>query len=587
MTRPTKNKRQEESELEIGQPNDSFEQEADQVAEQVVNTTTAPSVRMMANETGDDKVQMMGNEDDDESIQMMGNEEDEKVQMDTNSDAESGNRFASEDLTQNIQNTKGSGAQLPSETQQEIGGKMGADFSDVNVHTDDNAVEMNKELGAKAFTHGKDIYFNEGQYNPNSQDGKRLLAHELTHTEQQSTGQIQPKIQAEFDPNTATTRIAANDKFSSFPLRKKNGLKVRYESDEPFKGGISLPAGAEVVKLDKKNERSRYTHVIAWYRGKYREGYIDSSAFDNKVSEDNPQATEVFINDAYFTLARAENKIEKDEKKGKTDNYESVIKGVKGDLEDYENGVLKIDNGILKKVKEASTFSRENKAETIQKISTAVHNEHNPKRDIGDQKGVEHNKETLVIPLSEQWFKSNEELKAYYEAWVLRHPDINRFWGSSGEILNYNLEGVKEALVELDIFLQSFGWVNVTEVDWVHAIIQQDFTQFSEAVFIHEGTWDFGGEDKYASGIALENSYGPLRMDPVMTVMVHEFSNYHVQDTHIDQKQSKAAWDTANQGKFDEEIKDDPGSVDALFQSNAYLSIMGLAYFMSEIKKNQ
>ena len=41
--------------------------------------------------------------------------------------------------------------------------RFGTDFSSIRIHTDDNAAQMSKELGAKAFTHGKDIYFNEGK----------------------------------------------------------------------------------------------------------------------------------------------------------------------------------------------------------------------------------------------------------------------------------------------------------------------------------------------------------------------------------------------------------------------------------------
>src|SRR5690606_1881665 len=55
----------------------------------------------------------------------------------------------------------------------------------VRIHTGADSVQMNRELGAQAFTHGRDIYFNEGKYNPSSPDGQRLLAHELTHVVQQ------------------------------------------------------------------------------------------------------------------------------------------------------------------------------------------------------------------------------------------------------------------------------------------------------------------------------------------------------------------------------------------------------------------
>jgi hypothetical protein len=44
---------------------------------------------------------------------------------------------------------------------------------------------MNQQLKSQAFTHGKDIYFNEGKFDPESKTGKKLLAHELTHVVQQ------------------------------------------------------------------------------------------------------------------------------------------------------------------------------------------------------------------------------------------------------------------------------------------------------------------------------------------------------------------------------------------------------------------
>ena len=62
---------------------------------------------------------------------------------------------------------------------------FGADFGGVKIHADNTAVQLNKKLGAQAFTTGNNIYFNEGKYKPETQNGKKLLAHELTHTVQQ------------------------------------------------------------------------------------------------------------------------------------------------------------------------------------------------------------------------------------------------------------------------------------------------------------------------------------------------------------------------------------------------------------------
>ncbi|MFS4448385.1 DUF4157 domain-containing protein [Maribacter sp. 2307UL18-2] len=84
-----------------------------------------------------------------------------------------------------IQETKGQGVPLPEEVKNELESKMQADFSNVRIHTDAKAIELSALLSAHAFTHGYDIYFNSGKYDPYSSEGKHLLVHELTHVVQQ------------------------------------------------------------------------------------------------------------------------------------------------------------------------------------------------------------------------------------------------------------------------------------------------------------------------------------------------------------------------------------------------------------------
>ena len=86
---------------------------------------------------------------------------------------------------QNLQNTRGTGSSLPAETRSFMESRFSADFSGVRIHTGETAVQMNREIHAQAFTYGNDIYFNSGKYSPSSSEGKTLLAHELTHTIQQ------------------------------------------------------------------------------------------------------------------------------------------------------------------------------------------------------------------------------------------------------------------------------------------------------------------------------------------------------------------------------------------------------------------
>ncbi len=100
---------------------------------------------------------------------------------------------ASTDIEASIQQTKGGGQPLEDKVREPMEQAFGADFSGVRIHTDSSAVGMNQELGAQAFTHGNDIYFDDGKYNPQSSEGKHLLAHELTHTVQQGAS-IQRKV---------------------------------------------------------------------------------------------------------------------------------------------------------------------------------------------------------------------------------------------------------------------------------------------------------------------------------------------------------------------------------------------------------
>ncbi|WP_422104869.1 eCIS core domain-containing protein [Winogradskyella sp.] len=100
---------------------------------------------------------------------------------------------ASQALTQQINSSKGNGHSLDKGTQSFMESRFGTDFSGVRIHTDTQAIQMSRDLNAQAFTVGNDIYFNEGKYNPNSNSGKHLLAHELTHTLQQGEGKIHKK----------------------------------------------------------------------------------------------------------------------------------------------------------------------------------------------------------------------------------------------------------------------------------------------------------------------------------------------------------------------------------------------------------
>ncbi len=106
-------------------------------------------------------------------------EEDKKLQK-----KESGATPAASHVGGYVSSLNGKGHSMSPLTNQFFAKRMGYDFSQVKVHTDKDAAESAKSVNAKAYTIGNNIVFNEGQYNTESAEGKKLLAHELTHVVQ-------------------------------------------------------------------------------------------------------------------------------------------------------------------------------------------------------------------------------------------------------------------------------------------------------------------------------------------------------------------------------------------------------------------
>jgi hypothetical protein len=90
-----------------------------------------------------------------------------------------------------VLDTVGSGGSpLSDDVRADMEGRLGHDFGDVRVHSDGAAHESAKSVNAQAFTVGSDIVFQSGMYDPNSDSGRHMIAHELTHVVQQRNGPV-------------------------------------------------------------------------------------------------------------------------------------------------------------------------------------------------------------------------------------------------------------------------------------------------------------------------------------------------------------------------------------------------------------
>jgi hypothetical protein len=98
------------------------------------------------------------------------------------------------DVEQAIQRARGDGQSMDKSMRGQMESAFGADFSGVRVHTDTEADTLNRMLNARAFTTCQDIFFRQGEYNPSSSSGRKLMAHELTHVVQQNGDKVQSKL---------------------------------------------------------------------------------------------------------------------------------------------------------------------------------------------------------------------------------------------------------------------------------------------------------------------------------------------------------------------------------------------------------
>ena len=173
-----------QAKLTVNEPGDEYEQEADAVADKVMRMP-APALISPSNppDENKNKIQLKPIPFSQIFRKCAACEEEEKVQR---KESTGGGRQTAPPIVNDV--ISSSGKSLDGNTQQFMESRIGHDFSHVQVHTDSKAAESASSVNALAYTSGNHIVFNSGQYAPNTEGGKRLLAHELVHVGQQGNG---------------------------------------------------------------------------------------------------------------------------------------------------------------------------------------------------------------------------------------------------------------------------------------------------------------------------------------------------------------------------------------------------------------
>lgn len=173
------------------------------------------------------------------------------------------------------------GQPLASALRQDMESRFHHDFSGVRVHTGADAAQSAREIGATAYTSGRHIAFAGGRFAPGTREGRRLLAHELTHVVQQSGhrhGSIVPAAaplvqrdsagggSTDFEDTALGTNKSASGVIEGDVRRVETApagagkpaekihqglMRVRFD---PAKCAVTIPATFKFVQADKANQ---------------------------------------------------------------------------------------------------------------------------------------------------------------------------------------------------------------------------------------------------------------------------------------------------------------------------------------------
>jgi len=295
--------------MTVNEPGDHFERQADQVADKVVQHINQPKIAANAatgstTATGPatattSAVQKKEDKKEDKQEKEQ-NGADKELQrrpvFESDGDPNEGNTLkrssqsAAPDVSpqtqQKIEGSKGGGEPLPANTREEMEGAMGRDLSGVRIHNNSEAAGLSNDLQAQAFTHGNDIYFGAGKYDPQSQAGQHLLAHEVAHTVQQGSG-VKKKIQRK--PTKGDVSGNAGQVATA-----ENPIDTTASKESLFVPKINIPGlklglmpGSTTNYSFKKTERSG-KHLADWNDAATKGAGFDT-VFNNKKTAEIPK----------------------------------------------------------------------------------------------------------------------------------------------------------------------------------------------------------------------------------------------------------------------------------------------------------
>ena len=254
--------------LKMSRPGDVYEREADKIAEEVTKMSSSSSsgsnTKLSLSPASTNAV--FDNKRCSEcDMKEKKESKEDKINISRKPLSNSSDLEASEDISNQISNIRDgadSGSLLDSSTKEFMKSRFGHDFNKVRIHTGETASSSARAVNAVAYTVGNDIIFGEGQYQPHTLEGRKLLAHELTHVVQQSnsSNNIASTSAGLFVSKSSSAETISRQKDTKSPSAEeleKQFLQARLKSD--WTEAVDRLTVFSVTDMQKLLERAMIT----------------------------------------------------------------------------------------------------------------------------------------------------------------------------------------------------------------------------------------------------------------------------------------------------------------------------------------
>lgn len=275
--------------LTVGETNDPMEHEADDMADKIMRTPERPLVQRQTDDMDDEDIKRKP---------LSG-----QITPFIQAKGDGGGVVASPAVANGIQATHDGGKSMDSSTKSFMESRFGTGFNDVKIHNGAEPAQLSQTLNAKAFTVGNNIYFNDGQYRPETPEGKHLLAHELTHTLQQGTAikRKPAKTNSQATTNNTPTAppkqtglnrtlyVVQNDVWRSLPAAVRTGAENELNRVFAFVGKTAgeKPFSIKILSSDQLPEQFDFSESIVSVIQEDVGAYLDNAfALQQKQIDD-------------------------------------------------------------------------------------------------------------------------------------------------------------------------------------------------------------------------------------------------------------------------------------------------------------